>query len=48
MGNKNNRWKGGNFITRRLNGTTFSCLVQPSRTKTGEKIIFASGKVTGF
>ncbi|HNW39265.1 MAG TPA: tRNA preQ1(34) S-adenosylmethionine ribosyltransferase-isomerase QueA [Candidatus Omnitrophota bacterium] len=36
------------LLTRRLNGTTFSCLVQPSRTKVGEKIIFASGKITGF
>jgi S-adenosylmethionine:tRNA ribosyltransferase-isomerase len=35
------------LLTRRLNGTAFSCLVQPSRTKTGEKIIFASGKITG-
>jgi S-adenosylmethionine:tRNA ribosyltransferase-isomerase len=36
------------LLTRRLNGTTFSCLVQPSRTKTGEKILFASGKITGI
>jgi S-adenosylmethionine:tRNA ribosyltransferase-isomerase len=36
------------LLTRRLNGTTFSCLVQPSRTKVGEKIIFAFGKITGF
>ena len=35
------------LLTRRINGTTFSCLVQPSRTKVGEKIIFASGKITG-
>jgi len=35
------------LLTRRINGTTFSCLVQPSRTKTGEKIIFASGLITG-
>ena len=34
------------LLTRRINGTTFSCLVQPSRTKVGEKIIFASGKIT--
>jgi S-adenosylmethionine:tRNA ribosyltransferase-isomerase len=36
------------LLTRRLNGTTFSCLVQPSRTKVGEKIIFASGAITGI
>jgi S-adenosylmethionine:tRNA ribosyltransferase-isomerase len=36
------------LLTRRINGTTFSCLVQPSRTKVGEKIIFASGSIIGF
>jgi S-adenosylmethionine:tRNA ribosyltransferase-isomerase len=36
------------LLTRRINGATFSCLVQPSRTKVGEKIIFASGKITGI
>jgi S-adenosylmethionine:tRNA ribosyltransferase-isomerase len=35
------------LLTHRINGTTFSCLVQPSRTKVGEKIIFASGAITG-
>lgn len=35
------------LLTRRLNGTTFSCLVQPSRTKVGENIIFAGGKIKG-
>lgn len=35
------------LLTRRLNGTTFSCLVQPSRTKVGEKIIFAGGAISG-
>lgn len=35
------------LLTRRLNGTTFSVLVQPSRTKVGEKIIFADGKISG-
>jgi S-adenosylmethionine:tRNA ribosyltransferase-isomerase len=48
MGNKITGGKVEILLTRRLNGTTFSCLVQPSRTKTGEKIIFASGKVTGI
>jgi len=36
------------LLTRRINGTTFSCLVQPSRTKVGEKIIFASGAISGI
>ena len=36
------------LLTRRINATTFSCLVQPSRTKVGEKIIFSQGKVTGM
>jgi len=35
------------LLTQRINGTTFSCLVQPSRTKVGEKIIFANGAITG-
>lgn len=35
------------LLTRRVNGTTFSCLVQPSRTKVGEKILFATGAITG-
>lgn len=35
------------LLTRRLNGTTFSTLVQPSRTKVGEKINFADGKISG-
>jgi len=35
------------LLTRRINGTTFSCLVQPSRTKVGENIIFADGKIKG-
>jgi S-adenosylmethionine:tRNA ribosyltransferase-isomerase len=36
------------LLTRRISGTTFSCLVQPSRIKVGEKILFASGKITGI
>ena len=36
------------LLVRRINGTTFSCLVQPSRTKVGEKIIFALGSITGI
>ncbi len=35
------------LLTKRINGTTFSCLVQPSRTKVGENIIFAQGKIKG-
>ena len=37
------------LLTRRLNATSFSCLVQPSRTKPGERIFFAEGgKVIGI
>lgn len=36
------------LLTRRINATTFSCLVQPSRIKPGEKIFFAEGKVIGI
>jgi len=35
------------LLTRRINGTTFSCLIQPSRTKVSEDIIFADGKIKG-
>ena len=48
MGNKITGGRIEILLTRRLNGTTFSCLVQPSRTKIGEKIIFASGSIVGF
>jgi S-adenosylmethionine:tRNA ribosyltransferase-isomerase len=48
IGNKITGGKIEILLTRRLNGTTFSCLVQPSRTKVGEKIIFAAGKITGI
>ena len=48
MGNKITGGRIEILLTRRVNGTTFSCLVQPSRTKVGEKIIFASGKITGI
>ncbi len=36
------------LLTRRIDGKTFSCLVQPSRTKPGERIIFSDGKITGI
>jgi len=35
------------LLTQRLNGTTFACLVQPSRTKVGENINFADGQIKG-
>ena len=47
MGNKTTGGRVEILLTRRLNGSTFSCLVQPSRTKVGEKIIFGGGKVIG-
>ena len=47
MGNKITKGRVEILLTHRLNGTTFSCLVQPSRTKVGEKINFASGSITG-
>ncbi|MFH0918554.1 MAG: tRNA preQ1(34) S-adenosylmethionine ribosyltransferase-isomerase QueA [Candidatus Omnitrophota bacterium] len=47
MGKKTTGGRVEILLTRRLNGTTFSCLVQPSRTKVGEKIIFAAQKITG-
>ncbi len=36
------------LLTRRINGTTFSCLIQPSRTKTGQKLLFAGGSISGI
>ena len=48
MGNKITGGRIEILLIRRVNGTTFSCLVQPSRTKVGEKIIFASGSITGI
>jgi len=47
IGYKNTGGKVEILLTRRLNGTTFSTLVQPSRTKVGEKVIFADGKISG-
>ncbi|MFH1191510.1 MAG: tRNA preQ1(34) S-adenosylmethionine ribosyltransferase-isomerase QueA [Candidatus Omnitrophota bacterium] len=48
MGNKITGGRVEILLTRRISGTVFSCLVQPSRTKVGEKIIFASGSITGI
>lgn len=36
------------LLTRRTNGTTFDCLIQPSRTKVKEVILFACGKIKGL
>lgn len=36
------------LLTRRRNGSIFEALVQPSRTKTGEKIFFGEGNITGI
>lgn len=47
IGNKATGGKVEILLTRRINATTFSCLVQPSRTKPGEKIIFALGAIIG-
>jgi len=47
IGNKVTGGKVEILLTARLNGTTFSCLVQPSRTKVGEKILFSGGKIKG-
>jgi S-adenosylmethionine:tRNA ribosyltransferase-isomerase len=47
MGKKNTGGRVEILLTQRINGTTFECLVQPSRTKVGEHIIFADGKVRG-
>ncbi len=48
MGKKRTGGRVEILLTRRLNGTTFSCLVQPSRTKVGENIIFSGGKISGI
>ncbi|MBU1931982.1 tRNA preQ1(34) S-adenosylmethionine ribosyltransferase-isomerase QueA [Patescibacteria group bacterium] len=48
IGKKTTGGKVEILLTRRQNGTTFSCLLQPSRTKTGEKILFAGGQITGI
>ena len=48
MGHKPTGGKVEILLIQRLNGTTFSCLVQPSRVKVGEKIIFGEGKVQGY
>jgi S-adenosylmethionine:tRNA ribosyltransferase-isomerase len=48
MGRKATGGKVEVLLTRRKTGSIFECLIQPSRTKTGEKIIFAEGKITGI
>ncbi len=47
IGKKTTGGKVEILLTRRINGTTFSCLIQPSRTKVSENIIFADGKIKG-
>jgi len=47
IGKKSTGGKVEILLTRRVNGTTFSCLVEPSRTKIGEKIFFSEGKLSG-
>ena len=47
MGKKSTGGRVEILLTHRINGATFSCLVQPSRTKVGEKILFAMGAITG-
>ena len=48
MGRKATGGKVEVLLTRRRTGSIFEALIQPSRTKTGEKIIFAEGKITGI
>ncbi|HPL82752.1 MAG TPA: tRNA preQ1(34) S-adenosylmethionine ribosyltransferase-isomerase QueA [Candidatus Omnitrophota bacterium] len=48
MGRKATGGKVEVLLTRRKTGSIFECLIQPSRTKTGEKIIFAGGEITGI
>ncbi len=47
MGKKTTGGRVEILLTKRINGETFSCLVQPSRIKVGEKIIFANGQING-
>ena len=48
MGRKATGGKVEVLLTRRKTGSIFECLIQPSRTKDGEKIIFAEGRITGI
>lgn len=36
------------LLTKRKSGSIFEAMIQPSRTKVGEKIIFGDGKITGI
>lgn len=47
MGKKTTGGRVEILLTKRITGETFSCLVQPSRIKVGEKIIFAEGQISG-
>jgi S-adenosylmethionine:tRNA ribosyltransferase-isomerase len=48
MGRKATGGKVEVLLTRRKTGTIFEALIQPSRTKTGEKILFNGGSITGI
>jgi len=48
MGRKATGGKVEVLLTRRKTGSIFEALIQPSRTKTGEKIIFAEGNISGI
>lgn len=47
MGRKATGGKVEVLLTRRKSGSIFEALIQPSRTKTGEKIIFGDGNISG-
>ena len=47
MGRKATGGKVEILLTKRKSGSTFDCLIQPSRTKIGEKIFFGKDKVVG-
>jgi S-adenosylmethionine:tRNA ribosyltransferase-isomerase len=47
MGRKATGGKVEVLLTRRKTGSIFEALIQPSRTKTGEKIIFGGGDLSG-
>jgi S-adenosylmethionine:tRNA ribosyltransferase-isomerase len=36
------------LLIKRTSGSTFEAMIQPSRTKVGEKVIFGNGKITGI
>ena len=48
IGHKTTGGKVELLLTKRKNGTTFETLIQPSRTKIGEKIIIQNREITGI